>query len=114
MGDIRQDDRFIWFRIVTGLDAPSPGAWVELKGRHPVTVTVEGVFTGTYEVMVSCNPERPLDSFTGAPIFDGVTHNAPARVTIDAAVQWLKINVPTLSAGSLSAFVLGGPGPNAC
>lgn len=110
----RQDDRFIFVRLLEGAQALTDGTWFNLRGRHPVTVTIEGTFDATAQVLVSNNPEQPLDSFNAAPRPDGVNHIAPAVITIDAAYKWIKVRVLAYTSGSISAFILGGPGPDAC
>jgi hypothetical protein len=107
----RQDDRFLYQVLLDNAVATTDGSWVSLAGRHPVTVSIEGTFVGSVQVLVSNNPRQPLDSFNDVPVFGGLTHTAPAAMTVDAAYQWIKVRVSAYTSGSISAFMLGGPGP---
>jgi hypothetical protein len=111
---IRQDDRFIFDRLLSGATGTTDGTWYNLQGNHPVTITIEGTFAATVQVLVSNNPDRPLDSFNDCPRPDGIDHTTPSVITIDAAYKWVKVRVSAYTSGTISAFILGGPGPNAC
>lgn len=110
----KQDDRFFFQRLLVDAVSTTDGTWMYLKGRHPVTVTIEGTFVGTVQVLVSNNPTQPLDSFNAAPRPDGIDHTEPSVITIDAAYWWVKVRVSAYTSGSISAFILGGPGPSSC
>lgn len=110
---IRQDDRFLHFILLNAVQATTDGEWVQLKGRHPLTITIEGDFVGSVEIMASNNPSPPADSFNDAPLVGGVALTTPAVVMVDAAHNWLKVSVTAYSSGAISAYVMSGPGPDA-
>jgi len=110
---IRQDDRFLHYILLNAVQAITDGTWISLKGRHPLTLTIEGDFVGTVQILGSNNPSEPLDTFNFAPIIGGVSLTAPAIVSVDAAHAWIKARVTAYTSGAISAFVMSGPGPDA-
>ena len=110
---IRQDDRFLSYILLNQVQSTTVGSWVSLKGRHPLTVTIEGDFVGTVKIFASNNPSQPADSFNFCPIVGGVALSAPAIVIVDAAHNWLKVAVTAWTSGAISAYVLSGQGPDA-
>ena len=110
---IRQDDRFLHYILLDRVQAVTDGEWISLKGRHPLTITIEGNFVGTVKIFASNNPSPPANTFNDAPLVGGVALSTPAIVIVDAAHAWIKVAVTAWTSGTISAYVLSGQGPDA-
>lgn len=107
------DDRFIHEVLMRDQTATTLGVWYNLKGLHPVVVTIEGTFVADVEVVVSADTLAPSDTAvaTAWPRPSDATITAAKVVQVDAAYNWIKVMVPAYTSGSINAFLLSGRGP---
>jgi hypothetical protein len=87
--------------------ATTNGVWQSIQGFHPVTVTVEGTFSGTIKVLVSNAEAKPDDSDNAKPQI-GSDITAPGRVSIDQPHRWIKAIVSTYVSGAINSYVWSG------
>lgn len=88
-------------QLLTAAVAVTNGTWVEIKGIHGLTITIEGTYTATATVNVS-NAVAPLSTEAGVVI--DTTTNTPLRTTIDSNIRWVKVAVTAYTNGTINAY----------
>lgn len=119
--DLRQQNR-IRGSLLDSVGTTTTGAWQDLRGLYPLSVTIEDAgdptdpdyvaLVGTFEVRVSDAPLRPLDAQDGMILGEPVVwpgDNPPQPVRVEASFAWVKVKVTDLPSGVASAYIYGGP-----
>lgn len=90
-------------RILENVTAPVNGAWYLLQGQGPVTVTVEGNFSGDVRVRVS-NVEEMSNpgSLSNKPLL-GVALTEAGWVSADGSFVWIAVEVVAVTSGTIDS-----------
>lgn len=103
--------------LVENIDGSIPeqqngvGTWYPLNGMQPLTVSVEGTFTGRVHVIVSCSRERPDEFLTDFPeLGDAAGFDRAGYEAINEPFMWIK-TWWSIQAGFLRGVFLMGGGP---
>jgi allantoicase len=92
--------------LLDGAQSTTSGQWFFINGNHPLTVTIEGTFSATVQIMLSNAQSQPAAA-TDGPVLGGNLTTMSSQ-TIDAPYRWVKVKVTVYASGTINAFVYGG------
>lgn len=81
----------------------SAGAGQDASGFVQSTVTIEGTFTATYQVQISCDPAGSASSFVNF----GSTVTAAGSVAVTTPCLWVRLNCTAYTSGTPTARLAG-------
>jgi hypothetical protein len=68
-------------------------------------VAIEGAFTGTYQVQLSCDPANPPTA--NSWINEGAALTAPGSLYIQKPAQWVRLNCTAFTSAPSGARICG-------
>jgi hypothetical protein len=101
---------------ITWFDLGNPGGSFPFKfrlgGNNPLSVSFEGTFNMTGQIVVSLQDTQPASTPAGAsvlavPNLQSITGTAPVFTSIDQNVRWIGLNCSAYVSGSGTGWVYG-------
>lgn len=107
--DVFEHERGSWrvrAKMAAGVTAAAPALpWHFLKGLYPASFIFSGDFVGVARVLVSNDKHKPVASSNLYPQV-GINVTEPCVIVVDFPAEWAKINVVSISSGTLNVDLL--------
>ena len=93
--------------LLDGATGTTSGAWQQVSGAYPQSVTFSGWGTATAKLLVSNNASQPADPDNNHPqVGSDVTANT--MITLNFPVKYVKVQVSSYVSGTLTAAIWAG------